>query len=199
MRYPTDNPKTTQVFGNDIINGKPYYSKNFWMKWHDGWDIRARTPQPIYAVCNGTITVHSVNEWRPYGNFIDLVGNGYLFRYAHLSEMSVKSGQIVKEWDKIGMTGNTWKSGWPHLHFGCYQVDNKWSIVFKWNGYFGAIDPIPVLNQITMWQFKAVLDKEFPEFSNLFSDYSDTSPVTAGDVKAISAIAVARAKKQNLL
>ncbi len=172
---------------------------------HDGTDYRARTPQPIYAVCDGIVSSHGVSEWRPYGNFIDLVGQWYLFRYAHLSQMSVKSGQSVKEGDLLGMTGNTGKSGWPHLHFGCYKVDTWGYILDKYNGYFGAIDPEKVLKNnptnppITMAKFKEVLDKEFPEMANLFSNYSDTDTISAGEVKALIAIWIWKAKKQGII
>ncbi len=199
MRYPLENIYVTQKFGNDIINGKPYYSKNFGMKWHDWLDLRARTPIPIYAVCDGTVQVHKVTEWRPYGNFIDLIGGGYLFRYAHLSIFRVKNWQKVKEGDMIGYTGNTGKSGWPHLHFGCYKVDSGGNILNKLNGYFGAIDPEPVLKTkpITMTDFLTILKKEAPEMVDLVSDYSDTSPLTAWNAKALILLLISRANKKS--
>lgn len=195
---------TTQNFGNDIINWKPYYSRLFGMKWHDGWDGRSRIPEPIYAVCDGVVTCHSVSEWRPYGNFIDLVWQGYLFRYAHLTTITVKNGQSVKEGDILGTTGNTWKSGWPHLHFGCYKVDASWNIHEKWNGYYGAIDPIPVLDllskkPITMAQFKDILATEFPDAVNLVSDYSDETPLTTGNAKALIVLLTMRVLKARWL
>jgi hypothetical protein len=39
-----------------------------------------------------------------------------------------------------------------------------------------------------MAKFKEVLDKEFPEMANLFSNYSDTDTISAGEVKALIAI-----------
>ena len=198
MRYPLDKNLTTQEFWNDIINGKPYYSRLFKMKWHDWQDFSARTPQPIYAVCDWIVKVHSESEWRPYGNYIDLIGQWYLFRYAHLSSMSVKTLQNVKEWEIIGYTGNSGKSGWPHLHFWCYKVDEKWNILNKSNWYFGAINPIPILNQkISMTDFKKILKDEFPDMVDVVKDYEDSNPLTVWNAKALIVLITSRILKKH--
>lgn len=40
--------------------------------------------------------------------------------YEHLSQVNVKTWEIVKEWTIIWNTWNTWNSFWEHLHF---QID----------------------------------------------------------------------------
>ena len=58
-------------------------------------------------------------EFHPqYGNLIEIDhGNEFSSRYAHLSKMDVKVGQVVRRSDRIGASGNTGRSTGPHLHF----------------------------------------------------------------------------------
>jgi len=44
-------------------------------------------------------------------------GNDLLTRYAHLSKLFVKEGDVVLRGKRIALTGSTGRSTGPHLHF----------------------------------------------------------------------------------
>ena len=85
-------------------------------KFHEGMDFSAPVGTPVYAT--GDATVQSASWESGYGNMIVLNhGFGYTTRYAHLSDMVVRTGQSVKRGDLIGHVGNTGKSTGSHLHY----------------------------------------------------------------------------------
>jgi murein DD-endopeptidase MepM/ murein hydrolase activator NlpD len=64
------------------------------------------------------------------GNMVVLThGHGMRTIYGHMSKVKVKTGQILKRGDLIGLVGSTGLSTGPHLH---YEVEVKG----------GAVDPL---------------------------------------------------------
>ncbi|MBN1136242.1 MAG: peptidoglycan DD-metalloendopeptidase family protein [Anaerolineae bacterium] len=93
-----------------------YWIRGF-TSYHYGIDIANRTGTPIYAADDGYVALAGQDTWG-YGLQVVLDhGNGYKTRYAHLSKILVKGGQIVKRGEKIALMGNTGRSTGPHLHF----------------------------------------------------------------------------------
>lgn len=85
-------------------------------KLHEGIDLRAPEGTPIKAAQGGKV---SYAKWmNGYGNviFIDHP-DGTQTRYAHLSKIDVKVGQMVDIGAYIAKSGNTGKSKGAHLHF----------------------------------------------------------------------------------
>src|SRR5262249_32001366 len=53
-----------------------------------------------------------------YGNMIDIDhGNDLVTRYAHLSKVLVKEGDVLQRGRRIAESGSTGRSTGPHLHF----------------------------------------------------------------------------------
>ncbi len=110
LGYPTSETRISAAFGSrkDPFTGKRAR--------HEGIDIAASVKTPIYAPAPGVVKRAFTNG--SYGKFIEIEHEaGFMTRYAHLSEISVKKGDVVQSGDKIGLTGNTGRSTGPHLHY----------------------------------------------------------------------------------
>ena len=83
---------------------------------HKGIDLGAAWGSDILATASGKISF--IGNYGSYGKsiFIDH-GNGIQTRYAHLSKISVKKGELVDLGDIIGKIGNTGRSTGKHLHY----------------------------------------------------------------------------------
>lgn len=83
---------------------------------HSGVDFRAPSGYPIRATAGGTVVAAAYT--RGYGRMVEIDhGNGVTTRFAHLSQILVKRGQVVAEGALIGRAGSTGRSTGPHLHY----------------------------------------------------------------------------------
>ena len=83
---------------------------------HEGIDFIAEPGTRVISAAGGVVVSA---EFHPeYGNLIEIDhGNEFSSRYAHLSKVLVKPGQVVKRGQEIAASGNTGRSTGPHLHF----------------------------------------------------------------------------------
>ena len=83
---------------------------------HSGIDFRGPTGSPVHVTAPGTV---SKAGWSGgYGKMVEVRHDGGITsRYAHLSIISVRTGQKVKSGDRIGKVGSTGRSTGPHLHY----------------------------------------------------------------------------------
>ena len=83
---------------------------------HAGLDFKGPVGTPILAAANGKVTLAGFNGG--YGNSIEIRhANGLMTRYAHLSGLNVRPGQMVERGVIIGRMGSTGRSTGSHLHF----------------------------------------------------------------------------------
>ena len=105
-----DMSKVSSVFSTrkDPITGE----KEF----HTGIDYRAKRGSIVYAAAAGVITDAKYDDG--YGNTVRIDHeNGYKTTYAHLSNMTVVPGEVIKKGDTIGNVGATGKTTGSHLHY----------------------------------------------------------------------------------
>ena len=92
---------------------------------HQGVDFAAEMGEPIYASGNGKVVEVSYNF---FGYGIEVVidhGFGYKTRYAQLSEIYVKEGDVVVRGEQIGEMGNSGRSSGCHLHYEVLYRNNR--------------------------------------------------------------------------
>ncbi len=108
MATPTRNFKLSARFGQS----GPMWSSGQ----HTGLDFAAPEGTTILAADSGRVV--SAGPAGAYGNFVEIAhGDGTRTRYAHLCDIDVREGQMVKRAQHIGDLGNTGNSSGPHLHF----------------------------------------------------------------------------------
>ena len=83
---------------------------------HTGVDFRAEAGSSVMATAPGKVVVAEYNGG--YGNMVEVEhANGLSTRYAHMSAISVTTGQMVKAGTVVGRVGTTGRSTGPHLHY----------------------------------------------------------------------------------
>ncbi len=83
---------------------------------HNGIDIATPMRTPILAPADGTIGYVVTNDAGGLQVAIDIKEHDLRVGFAHLDEVTVRNGQIVRQGDIIAYTGNSGRSTGPHLH-----------------------------------------------------------------------------------
>ncbi len=106
-----------------VVTG--YYSSNFGYRidpfngrqaFHTGVDFIAAPGSAVVAAAGGVVS--AAEEHPEYGKMIDVDhDNGLTTRYAHLSKMMVKIGDVVLKGQRVGDLGQSGRATGPHLHF----------------------------------------------------------------------------------
>jgi len=83
---------------------------------HDGLDLRAVRDSAVIAPAAGTVIAAGWDG--AFGNLIQIDhGFGVVSRYAHLSRMLVRKGDVVAPREQIGVVGATGRVTGAHLHY----------------------------------------------------------------------------------
>ncbi|MGV3195413.1 M23 family metallopeptidase [Staphylococcus rostri] len=132
--------RQTQPFGR-YKNGLSFNGDNR----HYGVDYHLPEDTPILAASNGVVTRTFQNQYA--GKIIEIRedNNTHYQWYAHLNNFNVEAGQVVKQGDVIGKSGNTgeYTTG-PHLHF--QRMEGA-------IGNANAIDPEPFVETLPDKQY----------------------------------------------
>jgi len=127
--------------GNDWIEASYRYgsTQKGTREIHHGVEIENLLGTPVLAAANGVVVVAGNDQEVAYGPKTNFYGQLVILKhdfpeldqplytlYAHLSQVSVKVGEIVKTGQVIGQVGMTgWAIGY-HLHFEVRQGENRY-------------------------------------------------------------------------
>src|SRR3954464_15606645 len=107
---PVAAPYNASGFGRRI---DPFTSQ--WTM-HEGIDFLADLASPVSTAAAGVVQFAGFHP--QYGYMIDVDhGNDLVTRYAHLSKLFVKEGDVVQRGQRMALSGSTGRSTGPHLHF----------------------------------------------------------------------------------
>ena len=107
---PVNSPYNASSFGNRI---DPFTGQQ---AMHEGIDFITDVGTPVVAAAGGVVQFAGFHP--QYGNMIDIDhGHDLVTRYAHLSKVLVKEGDMLQRGRRIAESGTTGRSTGPHLHF----------------------------------------------------------------------------------
>ncbi len=147
LQWPLDNVRITQYFGNtSFATQNPQIYGN---KGHNAIDMAAPSGSKIKAarggVVLGTGNTDTTCPNASYGKWVFIKhDNGLSTLYAHLSSISVSSGDSVETGEVVGYSGNTGYSTGPHLHFGVYASSGSKITSFASSSCRGKTYTMPV-------------------------------------------------------
>ena len=88
--------------------------------WHNGADFAGKEGSDVIAVATGVVVYAGARSG--YGEMVEINhGNGYSTRYGHHKELKVKTGDIVRKGEVVGLMGNSGRSTGPHVHFEVFK------------------------------------------------------------------------------
>jgi murein DD-endopeptidase MepM/ murein hydrolase activator NlpD len=123
LQWPLDSVVITQYFGNTSFARAGAYNG----AGHNGIDLGTPVGTPVKAALGGTVSGTGntdVGGCSSYGKWVLIKhGNGLSTLYAHLSVISVKSGDQVATGGMIGLSGRTGYATGPHLHLSVFASD----------------------------------------------------------------------------
>ncbi|MCQ4288694.1 M23 family metallopeptidase [Pseudomonas stutzeri] len=109
-RRPVGEARLGSAYGNriDPFRKQPAF--------HSGVDFALRSGSDVVAAAGGRVSF--AGNRGAYGKLVEIDhGNRLVTRYAHLSRLHVRAGDVVTPEQRIGAVGSTGRSTGPHLHF----------------------------------------------------------------------------------
>ena len=88
--------------------------------WHNGVDFAGKQGADVISVAAGVVVYADTRNG--YGKMVEINhGSGYSTRYGHHEDLKVKSGDIVRKGEVIGLMGSSGRSTGPHVHFEVFK------------------------------------------------------------------------------
>ena len=88
--------------------------------WHNGVDFAGKNGADVISVAAGVVVYADTRNG--YGKMVEINhGSGYSTRYGHHKDLKVKSGDIVRKGEVIGLMGSSGRSTGPHVHFEVFK------------------------------------------------------------------------------
>jgi murein DD-endopeptidase MepM/ murein hydrolase activator NlpD len=168
--WPIKNisPRPIQYNGSEIyvsqwFGENPQIYKQFDMDGHNGIDIAAPKGTPILSAHSGWIA-EVIDRDTGYGISVQVYteeDGGYVTIYGHMDKTAFPGMSYnlknrtrpVKEGDTLGWVDSTGFSTGHHLHFG-YRKLKDYKILNYSNGYFGWLDPKPLMKDPNLLEGK---------------------------------------------
>lgn len=130
---PADRTWLTSTFG---YRQDPFTKQR---RIHRGIDIAGRHGIEIHATGDGVVRIADKKGYSGYGKEVLIDhGFGYTSRYAHLQDILVESGDMLKRGQVIGTLGSSGRSTGPHLHYEICLNDRAVNPMYH---YFENITP----------------------------------------------------------
>lgn len=113
---PVENFDVNQLVSGYGIRINPFHKGKYH---HDGVDIAAPRGASVVAAGPGkVISVKKSDLLAGFGNYVEIDhGYGYVTRYAHMDNITVKIGEKVLKGFKLGTVGSSGGSIAPHVHY----------------------------------------------------------------------------------
>lgn len=111
---PVVNPMNTYRITSNFGDRPDPFERN--TRFHRGLDLAGPINSKVTVTADGVVIY--AGERRGYGNYVKVKhDNSITTEYAHLKNIDVKAGDVVKRGDTLGLQGNTGRSTGTHLHY----------------------------------------------------------------------------------
>lgn len=141
---PTGSGYFIKPVTSGSITAKAYYSSG---SFHGAIDYGVPIGTTVIAAADGVV-MSTANLSSSYGTYVVIRhANGLQTYYAHGTKgsITVKPGQIVKQGQKIMLSGNSGRSSGPHLHFEVRVSPYRYSYSAKAYGQDSRVNPLNYL------------------------------------------------------
>jgi len=110
--------RISSVFGSQrILDGEPKQP-------HYGVDVAVPSGTPVKAAADGVVSLVAQDLYFTGGTLMIDHGHGVQSVYCHLSKITVKTGEAIKQGQVIALSGQSGRATGPNLHWGVSWFDH---------------------------------------------------------------------------